>query len=78
MFNYWNDAAHAEARRDQIHQEVEELRLVNALDTESGLPRRLISAAGSALVAVGTRLQEQQNRRTKIPAYMPSIETLSH
>ncbi len=78
MFNYWNDAAHAEAHRQQIQQEVDEMRLADSVPTESGLSRRLISAAGSALVAVGTRLQEQQNRNAKTPAYMPSIETLSH
>ena len=78
MFNYWNDLAHAEAHRHQIQQEVEEMRLVDAVQTETGLPRRLISAAGSALVAVGTRLQEQQNRNDKTPVYIPSIETLSH
>jgi hypothetical protein len=78
MFGYWNDSAHAEARRHQIHEEIAEMRLANAVQTESGLPRRIISAAGSALVAVGTRLQEQRNDDAKIPAYMPSIETLSH
>lgn len=78
MFNYWNESAHAEARRDQIREEIEAQRLVDAVQIESGLPRRLISAAGSALVAVGTRLQEQRDRDAKIPAYLPSIETLSH
>lgn len=78
MFGYWNDSVHAQARRDQIREEVEAMRLVDALDSESGLPRRLISAAGSALVAVGTRLQEQQNRDAKFPAHMPIVETLSN
>jgi hypothetical protein len=36
----------------------------------------LISAAGDALVALGTRLQEQQNHDT--PAYAPRVETLSN
>jgi len=78
MFNYWNDSAHAEARCDQIREEVEEMRLVDALDTQPGLPGRLISAAGGVLVALGTRLQEQQNRDMEVPAYAPRIETLSH
>lgn len=77
MFSYWNDSAHAEARCDQIREEVEEMRLANALDNQPGLPGRMISAAGGALVALGTRLQ-QQNRAMEVPAYVPRIETLSH
>jgi hypothetical protein len=76
MFGYWNDSVYAEARRDQIREEVEAMRLADAVQTEGGLPRRLISAAGDALVALGTRLQEQQNHDT--PAYAPRVETLSN
>jgi hypothetical protein len=78
MFSYWNDSVHAEARRDQIREEIEAMRVADTLRTESGLPRKIISAAGSVLVAVGTRLQEQPNRGHQIPDYVPSIETLSH
>ena len=76
MFGYWNDSAHAEARRDQIREEIEAMRLADAVQTEGGLPRRLVSAAGDALVALGTRLQVQENH--DIPAYAPRIEKLSN
>jgi hypothetical protein len=78
MFNYWSDKEHADARRDRIAAEIEEMRLVDALQKNDGLPQRALSAVGGALVTLGTRLQEQQNRDSKIPAYVPSIETLSH
>jgi hypothetical protein len=58
MNDYNGLIVQANSRRAQVEREVETLRLAQSIMRDAPMHRRVMDSIGTALVAIGTRLQD--------------------